>query len=164
MIVMSKKGNCKDRLKLMKTVRSDIIIDASKERVWRILTNFDAYHLWNPLIVSIEGDAMLNSRLNNKLRLGDGTNMNFKPKITAYEPLKKREWIGRLFIPGLIDGRHYFIIEELQKNKVRLINGEDFTGVLLNPLLLLKPSVISNTREGFIAMNNALKLQAESQS
>lgn len=36
-------------------IRTEIVIQASKEKVWSILTNLGAYPEWNPFIVSSKG-------------------------------------------------------------------------------------------------------------
>ncbi|RYZ45415.1 MAG: SRPBCC domain-containing protein, partial [Chitinophagaceae bacterium] len=35
-----------------KQIKTEIVINASKEKVWAILTNFSQYPQWNPFIVS----------------------------------------------------------------------------------------------------------------
>jgi len=42
----------------MKTIKTSIIIQASAEHVWTILTNLDAYADWNPYIVLARGDLV----------------------------------------------------------------------------------------------------------
>ena len=39
----------------MRTIETAIDISASAERVWDVLTRFDAYPGWNPFITSITG-------------------------------------------------------------------------------------------------------------
>ena len=60
-------------------------------------------------------------------------------------------------MPGLFDGEHYFKIEPLEDGKVRFIQGEKFTGVLV-PFM---GGLIDNAKIGFDEMNIALKEKAE---
>jgi uncharacterized protein YndB with AHSA1/START domain len=48
----------------MRELRTEIEINASAEKVWRMLIDFDAYPLWNPFIRSIEGRLEPSARLN----------------------------------------------------------------------------------------------------
>jgi hypothetical protein len=57
-----------------------------------------------------------------------------------------------------MNGRHYFILEEMDQQQVKFIQGEQFTGILAG-FFHKKMSV--PTREGFVEMNRALKERAE---
>ncbi|HRF20156.1 MAG TPA: SRPBCC family protein, partial [Chitinophagaceae bacterium] len=56
-----------------KQIITEIIINSSKEKVWQVLTDFSSYHVWNPFIISIEGELKKGSKLKNTLRNGDKT-------------------------------------------------------------------------------------------
>lgn len=58
----------------------------------------------------------------------------------------------------MFDGEHVFTIETLESKRVRFIQHEVFTGLLV-PLFARLLGV--NTQRGFEEMNNALKVQAE---
>ena len=62
-------------------------------------------------------------------------------------------------MPGLMDGEHSFVIEPLEDNRVRFLQSESFTGVLVPFMSAL--GVFKNTLIGFDEMNQALKRQAE---
>jgi uncharacterized protein YndB with AHSA1/START domain len=38
------------------TISTTITIQASANKVWTVLTNFETYPIWNPFIKSIEGE------------------------------------------------------------------------------------------------------------
>ena len=63
-------------------------------------------------------------------------------------------WKGALVIPGLCDGEHYFLLEPIRTG-VLFTQGELFTGVGL------MRGALDGTKEGFNAMNAALKERAE---
>ena len=42
---------------MTRRIDTEILIQASSERVWAVLTDFAAYPEWNPFIVSLEGKA-----------------------------------------------------------------------------------------------------------
>jgi hypothetical protein len=124
-----------------KSIKTEIIINASKEKVWQVLTDFKSYPRWNPFI-------MVNR--SKKFR--------FKPKVVSVVPFRYFDWLGNLFIKGLFDGHHYFEIEELMPHQVKLSHGEYFSGLLSASIL---KKIAEDTRNNFIRMNNALKQQAE---
>lgn len=141
-----------------KQIKTEIVINASKQTVWAVLTDFATYPEWNPFIVNIEGDLRLGSKLKNSLLNGNQT-MTFKPTITELTPGKSFSWLGSLFVKGIFDGLHSFQIEELADNQVKLIHGEQFSG-LLSSFILKK--IGEDTRNNFVAMNRALKERSES--
>ncbi|HVD10636.1 MAG TPA: hypothetical protein VNB88_08330, partial [Gaiellaceae bacterium] len=55
------------------------------------------------------------------------------------------------------DGEHSFSIERIDDSRVRFVQAERFTGVLV-PLF---GKSLEKTRRGFTAMNEALKRRAE---
>ncbi len=143
----------------MKNIRTEIIIDASAETVWQILTDFESYGNWNPFVVSIEGEAKENAGLKAQLMIKEGKAMTIRPKVTDIKNNKRFEWYGTTPL-WMFNGRHFFEIEVVGRNQVKSIQGEYFTGWLKGAILRW---VGDQTRAGFIAMNHALKEKAENQ-
>src|ERR671927_234268 len=107
-----------------KRIATEIIINAPKEKVWEVLTDFAQYPQWNPFIISVKGQGLVNT-----LRNGSQT-VVFKPKILNVVPYRYFDWLGSLGIRGLFDGHHYFEVEELSPSQVKLKHGEAFSGLL----------------------------------
>jgi len=140
-----------------KEIRTEIIINAPKEKVWQVFTEFEKYSEWNPFIKNISGKISGKEKLKVTLQLKGKNPMMVKPVVQEYTPGEKFEWLGKTPL-GIFSGRHYFILESVSENQVKFIQGEKFTGWLTGPIL---KNIGSDTREGFIAMNRALKEQAE---
>lgn len=140
------------------TIQTEIIISASREKVWSILLDFNAYPEWNPFIVKIEGFAEPGRRLRNTLRNGEKTYM-FRPRILELEAPARFSWLGHLWFRGIFDGRHQFRIEDLGNGRVKLEHSESFSGILSRMILR---KIGEETRKNFIRMNEALKKRAES--
>lgn len=141
----------------MKTIAADIIIEAKPETIWNILTDFNAYADWNPFIVSSSGKAAQGTRITNKMKQGEKI-YTFRPKLTIVDHNKKLEWLGRLILPGIFDGRHSFVLENLGDGRVRLTQGEQFSGIFSG---MIMKKIGAQTLQGFRAMNEALKARAE---
>ncbi len=109
----------------MKHIRTEIIINASPERVWQVLTDFNRYAEWNPFITDIQGSPVKGSRLQNTM-LNGGKTYVFNPIVTQCEPHKYFAWLGSLFVKGIFDGNHFFEIVPTGDKQVKLIQGEDF--------------------------------------
>lgn len=140
-----------------KSIKTEIVINASKERVWQVLTDFKDYPRWNPFIISIEGELAKGKTLTNTMVNGSKT-FRFKPKVLSVVPFIYFDWLGSLFIRSLFDGHHYFEIEELAPGQVKLLHGEHFSGLLSGAIL---QKIAVDTRHNFIRMNGAVKQQAE---
>ncbi len=141
----------------MRELRAQIEIEATPERVWEVLTDFAAYPEWNPFIQTIEGDAAPGSRLEVRIEPPGGKAMSFKPTVLEASPRQELRWLGRVLAPRIFDGEHSFRIEPIDDARVRFVQAERFTGVLV-PLF---GKSLEKTQRGFSAMNEALKHRAE---
>jgi hypothetical protein len=124
--------------------------------VWQILTGFGAYPDWNPFITQASGDIRVGERLTLKIVPPGAGGMTFRPRVTALEPEHVLEWFGTLPIPGLIDGRHTFILEPTAGGTT-LTQKETFTGLLVP----LSTGMLLRTKKGFQNMNDALRSRAD---
>ncbi len=144
----------------MRRVERSIAIDAPAARVWEVLVDFARYPEWNPFITSIEGEAVPGARLKLRLRPPGRRSMTFRPRVLVATPGRELRWLGHLFIPGLFDGEHSFVIEPVGARTCRFHHGETFRGALVG----LFRKGLDATGEGFDQMNRALKERAEQAS
>jgi len=142
-----------------KHLETEIEINATAERVWEVLTDFDAHPRWNPFIKELKGKPIEGERLRVFIQPPGGKGMVFKPTVLKSEENRELRWLGRLLMPGLFDGEHYFRIEDIGNDRVRFIQGENFSGILVR---LFAKSLDDGTLKGFQQMNEALKRRVES--
>ena len=146
----------------MHEIVTTIDIDAPPRRVWKVLTDFEAHPKWNPFVRSIEGSPREGATLKVSIHPVGGKGMTFRPRVLRAVPDEELRWLGRVVLPGIFDGEHFFTIEPLdQGRRTRFIQGERFTGLLVP---LLRRNLERGTREGFEAMNQALKARVEESS
>lgn len=145
----------------MQEIRTEIEIDAPVNKVWSILTDFSRHAEWNPFIREISGELRQGAQLQVNLGPPGKRAMKFKPIVQLVEPEKAFRWLGHLFIPGLFDGEHIFELETAGKNATRFIQREKFSGILVG---IFRKSLDTDIKNGFIAMNEALKHRAENVS
>ena len=142
----------------MKQIDTFTNIDAPPQAVWDILMDFAAYGQWNPFIPDISEEPAVRGILAVTISPPGKKRLTFKPWVKAMSPPREFAWLGHLFIPGLFDGEHRFLIEERQDGRTRFTQQEEFRGVLVGMFWKsLKPS----TRRDFEAMNAALKSRGE---
>ena len=142
----------------MKELRSEIEIGAPAERVWRILTDFAGFPAWNPFIRHARGNLLAGERLEVSLQPSGARGMSFRPTVLTVDVHRELRWIGHFLVPGLFDGEHIFTIEPVGTNRVRFVQREIFTGLLVP---LFARGLDTDTRRGFEEMNQALKARAE---
>jgi hypothetical protein len=145
---------------MKKSLYSEIEIDASAEKIWRILMDFAAYPDWNPFIRRISGKAAVGEKLEAYLEPSGARGMTFKPIVLAADENRELRWLGKILVSGLFDGEHFFQIEPVADGKVRFVQGENFSGV---PVRLFAKSLDADTLRGFGEMNEALKTRAEAE-
>jgi len=138
-------------------LHTDIDIEAPPETVWDVLTDLAGYADWNPFIVAAAGSVDVGARLTNRLQPPGGRAMTIKPTVTVADEGSTFEWLGRLGLPGVFDGRHRFELHPTATG-TRLVHNESFSGLLVRPL---RSSLDTETRAGFVAMNTALRETAE---
>jgi hypothetical protein len=80
--------------------------------------------------------------------------MTFRPTVLKVEPGREFRWLGHLLVPDIFDGEHRWLIEEIERGRVRFTQSERFGGILA-PLLWRKLRD-GGTAKGFRAMNEAL--------
>ena len=146
----------------MKQIQSEIIIAASAQRVWQVLTDFSAFSQWNPFIKSAHGELAVGEKLEVRIEPPKGMGMTFRPRVLSVVTERELRWVGHLMVPGLFDGQHSFVIDPQGEEQVTFVQGEKFTGLLV-PVLGMT-GLFKNTLLGFEAMNQALKSRAEQRS
>jgi hypothetical protein len=140
----------------LKEIRTEIDINASPQRVWQVLTDFERYHDWNPFIRKIEGKAVEGEKITIHITTPAGANRNYSPKVTKVMQEQELRWLGKM--PGLLSGEHIFSIEPASDNAVRLVHREVFGGLLTS---FFGSSLDNDVKMGFEGMNAALKKRAE---
>jgi hypothetical protein len=142
---------------LGKTLQTEIDIQASKEKVWGILIDFDAYPQWNPFIKSISGEPKTGATLDVRIEPPGGRGATLHPQVLSAVPGQELRWLGHLFVPGIFDGEHHLLIREKDRDNVTFVQEEVFKGVLIP----LARRILEDTKRGFESMNLALKERAE---
>lgn len=84
-------------------------IAASQERVWAVLTDGEAYRLWNPEIIGVRGQLALGGRIIAQVRLGDGAVRSVAQRVIEFQPPHRMTWRGGLPL-GLFVGLRTFTV------------------------------------------------------
>lgn len=119
--------------------------------------DFNHYPNWNPFIKSISGAKVVGSNLSVQIQPPNAKGMAFDPEVLVLQPNAEFRWLGKLFIKGIFDGEHYFKLEKQDDGTTQFIHGEQFSGFLV----ALMGKALDKTEEGFVLMNQSLKVECE---
>ena len=119
-----------------------------------MLADLSAYGEWNPFIKKIAGEPRTGTKLEVRMEPEGERAMTFRPTVLTVEPGRELRWLGHLLVPGIFDGEHRWLIEEIEPGRVRFTQSERFGGILVP--LLWKKLRDGGTAQGFRAMNEAL--------
>lgn len=144
----------------MKTIHTTLLLDAPIATVWEILMDQQAYPQWNPFIKQLQGDLAPGNTIEATIQPPGQKAMRFTPLVKVNQPEREFRWLGHLLFPGIFDGEHYFLLEDVGGKQTKFSHGEQFSGLLAGILLKM---IGENTKAGFVAMNEALKARAENQ-
>lgn len=140
---------------MAKEIKTKVLINASPEKVWTILTRFENYPNWNPFIKSVNGEVKVGNKIIVRIEPHEAKKMTFKPRVLSFEASKELSWMGHLLFPGLFDGEHKFELIDNGNGTTTFKQGERFKGILVWFLN------IENTKKGFEEMNKKLLELAE---
>lgn len=142
----------------MRTIATEITIDATPEEVWATLTDLPRYCTWNPFIRQAAGEVVPGARLDLTMYAESGKPTTFRPTVLVVTPGVEFRWTGHFLVRGLFDGEHYFRLAEGPGRTTRLEHGERFRGLLV-PFL---GKFLDGTARNFTRMNEALRTRAQS--
>ena len=138
-------------------LRTEVEINAPAAHVYRVLTDFERYHEWNPFIPNIAGKLAVGQQLALEVSLPEGKSYLLKPRITQLTENTELRWRGSYLFPFLLQAEHFFLVTERGERLTRFVQGENFSGLLLR----FAGNTLTLTARGFVYMNQALKKRAE---
>jgi hypothetical protein len=138
---------------MAKYIKTSITINASREKIWKVLTDFENYREWNSFIKSVTGEVKVGNQIEIKLQ-----GMTFKPVLLTFNKNIELKWLGHLWFKGLFDGEHKFKLTDNGNGTTNFEQSENFSGILVK---LFAKSLDKDTKNGFEQMNKELKVHVE---
>jgi hypothetical protein len=139
-----------------KTLEINTYINKPKEDVWKILSSLEAYSTWNPL-TKFRSKPIIEKWIVMKVKLF-GFWLSVPVKVKSLNIEEGVRWIGG--IPLLVTGSHYFKLVDCSDGTTKLVQGEDFEGILVPLLMPFLTNKLLALYEGF---NNSITEFSESE-
>lgn len=138
-------------------VRSERLIRAPLEHVWRVLVDFEAYSEWNPFTPGVSTDRVVGGPVTLRVALG-GMNLTMHERLTRWDEGRAVAWGLRWGKGRILDCDRVQALERVDERTTRYRCHEAFDG-LLAPLVHLLYRGPMQT--GFDAAADALTRRAE---
>lgn len=142
----------------MHQIRTEILIQASTDVVWAVLTDFRSYGRWNPFIRAIDGRASLGARLVLTTQQRGADAQRSVGVVVHLQPRHMLGWRSRGASGWLMGTIRSFRLDRAPDGGVRLRHARQVRG-LLAPLLHLRSQEPAERQ--MHEMNAALKDRAE---
>jgi uncharacterized protein YndB with AHSA1/START domain len=139
----------------MKEYTTAVVIDASPDVVWGVLTDAGEYAHWNPEIPGITGAIRRGGRITVRVRLGSGAVRTMAMRVVALDSPRRMVWLGGLPF-GLFVGRRTFLVDPHDGGAQFRMHLE-MSGPLSGPIV----RSIGDRQPEIDRFSQALKAQAE---
>ena len=140
-------------------VTATIEIAATPERVWAVLADLPSYPQWHPVFVAVNGQLAAGSKLTiTTTHPTSGRIMTGTVRVQTAEPGTELRWVSRLLGLQISDRR--FLLSPSSEGTL-LVQAGTYRG-LGGSRGRTTFKAIGRIQDGFEAINQAIKRQAES--
>lgn len=137
-----------------RTATTTMLVDAQREDVWRVVTQFDTYAEWNPYMRIEGGPPAVGSSIDVRLD-PEGDERELDATIFVYKPPRKLRWQSRLLVPGVMDVEYEIIVAPVSPGVTQVTQHAREEGLLV-PILGAAP-----TQAGLEMIGEALARRVE---
>lgn len=132
---------------------STVVIQASPERVWDILTDAKGWPTWEPNCTKIDGEIALGNKLTVHTKLSDRA---FPAKVSSMDAHASMVWSWAMPL-GMFKGERTFTLTPTGEGATEVYCGEEFSGWML----FLFGRSVPDLSEAFQQFAEGLKAHAE---
>lgn len=126
-----------------------IDVDATRDEVWEVLTDFDSYGEWSNF-TSVDGTAQVGARLRMRMQ-----GFRFTSTVATASPGHELRWVAKIISNGVFLGQHSFVLSDGDNGTTHVTNTEEFSGALTRPFK--RVFARSHRTGGYMEFNRALK-------
>jgi hypothetical protein len=140
-------------------IASEIVIEAPRAHVWKILRDVDRYPEWNPFTPRIESDLTIGSAVILHVAMEPGKPLLRQPEVmSSYVEGEELGWGTTLGLPLFLKANRTQRLIELGPSRCRYQTWDTFSGLLVPVVMGLYRK---HVQRGFDETARALKERAE---
>jgi hypothetical protein len=136
-----------------KSVHDEILINASPEKVWSVLTNTNVYSSWNPVMKLLEGELAEGNTVKYQFTQSTESVYTISARVKEMIPQEFLNQVGGM--PVFLTFNHRYILNSTNEG-TKLIIHEDYQGIGVH---FWNPQPVE---EAYKKLNSALKKHVES--
>ena len=135
-----------------KSVRAELVIDASVEDIWAVIVDTASYGEWNPILVAVEGEFEEGATMNVSMKTSDGS-------VTPVTPVVKKLVVGEELnqfggMRGVLTYDHHWFLEPTNGG-TKVTQFEEYRGI---GVLFWNPSWVQDAyQDGLLALQARLE-------
>ena len=115
----------------MKEYKIEIEINASKETVWKAITDFENYPNWNSVLAMKENDSLIiGKKFDVTINEPNGKHSKFKAIATSKEDYQSFSATATLIGKWFYEATHHFAINEIDKEHIIFIQKWELKGII----------------------------------
>lgn len=108
------------------SVHTEIVIPATPDRIWTVLTAAPCYEEWNPVMVHADGEYVEGRTVKYRVREPNGEEYPMKAKVAAVVEAKKLNQVGG--VRTILRFDHTWRLEPVEGG-TRVIQKEEYRGI-----------------------------------
>lgn len=142
---------------MQRAVEHRIGVQAPAEVIWEVVSDFEAWHHWNPLYRKAEGQMKNGTILMLEQHLVGEPPRVIQPVVQDWVPFEQLHWRSSR-VGGFVTAIRYLEIESMGPANATFSNGELFMGMLLR---FISQQERRKLKSAFTAMGEAVRDRAE---
>lgn len=141
----------------MYEIANEVEIDGTVEQVRQVLSGFDNFDAWNPVIRNVAGTLTVGQNVVISVAAPTGLR-DWNVAVVRVDPGREFAWTFFERHPWLYRGEHTFRVEPIDSHRTRYLDRETFHGLLVPSR---RRQLGTKTKAGMVAMGEALKHRVE---
>lgn len=109
-----------------KKVHTELVIPATPQQVWSVLSDPSGFRQWNPVLIPIEGEFEKGAKLTYEMIQPDGKKSIVQAKVIEIIPEKKLNQYGGIL--GILTFDHTYLLEAVEGG-TKITQHEEYRGI-----------------------------------
>ena len=116
--------------KKMKELKTKITIQATPDKIWRILQDLKFYATWNPFIIYATGQVSKGRKFSFILKAPGEKPKFYRSIFKEIKENKELRWLKRALLPGLYNVEHIFKLSPQESGETLFEYHQQFSGLV----------------------------------